>query len=69
MKKVILSIAFCGLFVGSAFPMNQAVEVEERGGYECLQMANAVSIYFEFAGFSDAVAYDVANAVFKKCME
>lgn len=73
MKKVILSIAFCGLFVGSAFPMNQAMEIEseleKRGDYECLQLANAVSIFVEFAGFSDAIAYDVANTVFEKCME
>ncbi|AWH73391.1 hypothetical protein DCS32_04210 [Dokdonia sp. Dokd-P16] len=73
MKKVILSIAFCGLFVGSAFPMNQATEieseVERRSGYECLILANSVATYFEFAGFPDEVAFDIATTAFEKCME
>lgn len=72
MKRIVLSISFFTLFAGTVFPMNSEIQNKstaplENGGYECVNMANSVSILLETIGVPDDIAFDVATVVYHAC--
>lgn len=67
MKKVVLSISFFALFIGTASPMSTNTQNNMEEAVNCLTIANSVMDALELIGVSDGVAFRVAEVVYYEC--